>query len=409
MNRELCPVCNASAETGHPGDALQVDCPRCGRYVISGTAMSMLKSRLHENTTAVARASHAIHVRSADQDWFQINSTNIDELTTQPLPAPDQQLANLLVYLKRKTGDHHFSPIALTDLENIASAVGTVDRDALIRLLHWAKRQRLLRFEGQGDRLILTPEAWLPGATKPLLPTAPKAAPDQPSPKQTRLTNGHCPNCGGSRKAEVAATHQERWDDYDAMVWAVDTYNILKCRGCNTVYVQREHIFSENIEHRETADGEWEEYCDPAVTYWPAPAKRDRPEWLNDLEDDSLRAVLTEVYGALDSDHRILAAIGARTALDRAMTLLNATENNFPGKLNELKDKGMVSDHEKDNLLVLTDAGSASAHRAWQPTPTNIATVMSGMESFLHRTLVFGKEISLVRKDIPSRPKRQKS
>lgn len=409
MKREFCPVCNTPAETGHPGDSFQVDCPRCGRYVMSSTAVAMLKSRLQENATAVARASHAIRTRSATQDWLHIDSTNIDEITSQPLPAPDQQLTNLLIFLKKRAGDHHLSPIALTDLGPVASEVGAVDRDALARLLHWAEQQGLLRFEGQGDRLALTPEAWRPHDTKLHSSTLPKVLPKQPSPKQPKLTNGHCPTCGGSRKAEVAATHQERWDDDDAMVWAVDTYNILKCRGCDTVYVQHEHIFSEDIDYRQTSDGEWEQYSTPVVTYWPSPAKRERPDWLGDLEDDALRAVLSEVYGALDSDHRILAAIGARTALDRAMTLLNATADTFPGKLNELKDKGMVSDHEAENLLVLTDAGSASAHRAWQPTPDNVATVMSGMESFLHRTMVFGKEISKVRKDIPPRPKRLKS
>lgn len=407
MKREFCPVCNTPADTGHPGDSFQVDCPRCGRYVMSGTAVAMLKSRLRENATAVARASHAIRARSALQDWLQINSTNVDELTTQPLPAPDQQLANLVAHLKKMAGDHHFSPVALTDLESIASVVGAVDRDALIRLLHWAEQQELLRFEGQGDRLTLTPKVWNSSATKVQLAT-PKVMTEPPSPKLPKLTKGHCPTCGGSKNAEVAATHRQRWDDDDAMIWAEDTYNILKCCGCDTVYVQHEHVFSEDLDYRQGPDGAWEQYSNPVVTYWPAPAKRSRPEWLDDLEDDSLRAVLAEVYGALDSDHRILAAIGARTALDRAMTLLGATEDSFPGKLNELKDKGIVSEHEKENVLVLTDAGSASAHRAWQPTPENVATVMSGVESFLHRTMVFGKEISKVRKDIPPRPKRGK-
>lgn len=369
----------------------------------------MLSSRLHESPTAVARTSHAIHTRSAGQDWFQINSTNIDEITAQPLPAPDQQLANLLGYLRKRAGDHHFSPIELVDLENIASVVGSVDSDALRRLLHWGEQQGLLRFEGQGNRLMLTPESWASGVTKPQPSQAANENIENLNSMRLKLTNGHCPSCGGGRRAEIVASHQERSDDDHAAVWAQDTFNILKCRGCDTIYIQHEHLFSEDIDYRETQEGGWEQYSIPKVTYWPAPAKRERPVWLDELDDHSLRTVLAEIYGALDSDYRILAAIGARTVLDRAMVLLGATENSFPGKLSELKDKGIVSEHEKEILLVLTDAGSASAHRAWQPTPGNVATVMSGMESFLHRTMIFGKEISKVRKDIPPRPKRQKS
>lgn len=219
---------------------------------------------------------------------------------------------------------------------------------------------------------------------------------------------GHCPVCGPDRRAEVKASLQERWDDDSAGVWATDTYSILKCGGCDTIYVQHENLFSEDIDYQRTADGDWEQVASPKTSYWPSPAKRNRPDWLDEIEDDTLRSVLTEVYGALDVDHRILAAIGARTSLDRAMVLLGATTDKFPTKLTELEEKGIVSPHEKEQLLVLTDAGSASAHRAWHPTPKNLDTVMSGMETFLHRTLVFGKDISAVRKDIPPRPKAPK-
>ena len=50
-----------------------------------------------------------------------------------------------------------------------------------------------------------------------------------------------------------------------------------------------------------------------------------------------LREVLQEVYGALNADYRILAAIGARTALDRTLVLFKAPEaDGFAQKLNFL-------------------------------------------------------------------------
>ena len=51
-----------------------------------------------------------------------------------------------------------------------------------------------------------------------------------------------------------------------------------------------------------------------------------RPDWLGDLEDETLRQVLDEIYAALDGDQRVLAGIGARTVLDRAMVLNGADE-----------------------------------------------------------------------------------
>jgi len=142
------------------------------------------------------------------------------------------------------------------------------------------------------------------------------------------------------------------------------------------------------------------------MTYWPAPTRRKRPEWIHQLEDDTLRDLLDEVYGALDADHRVLAAIGTRTALDRAMVLKGAMESSgFSEKLTELKKAGVISHQEQDLLTTLTDAGSAAAHRGWRPTPKELNTLMDGVEVFLHRTLILGSAIDAMKNDVPPRPK----
>jgi hypothetical protein len=67
----------------------------------------------------------------------------------------------------------------------------------------------------------------------------------------------------------------------------------------------------------------------------------------------------------LDADHRILAAIGARAAIDRTTVLRGATESlGYSQKLDELQERGFISEQDKEILLILTDAGSASVHRA---------------------------------------------
>ena len=48
--------------------------------------------------------------------------------------------------------------------------------------------------------------------------------------------------------------------------------------------------------------------------------------------------------------------------LDRAMVLAGETEaNSFADKVRELRAGGVISQQEKDQLLTLTDAGSAAA------------------------------------------------
>jgi Domain of unknown function (DUF4145) len=63
----------------------------------------------------------------------------------------------------------------------------------------------------------------------------------------------------------------------------------------------------------------------------------------------------------------VLAAIGLRTAFDRASELLGIDPNKtFAGKLSQLVVDGHIGSTEKASLDVLTDAGGAAAHRGWK-------------------------------------------
>ena len=136
----------------------------------------------------------------------------------------------------------------------------------------------------------------------------------------------------------------------------------------------------------------------PHVSHWPPPVKRPKPEWTNKLDDGRLRNLLREVYGAVNAGHRVLAAIGTRTALDRAMELNGARVTfDFKGKRKELRDKGVIGKHEFETLFKLVDAGSAAAHRAWMPKPEELTTLIDGMESFLHRTLVLKSAVNAIK------------
>ena len=407
MRRDRCPVCQTPAEIGRPigRDAFQVRCPRCGPFLLTRTAAAVLPSRLDADPRAMARTSHAIRSLTSEDDWLEIDSTLIDDVTTHPLPAPPRQLSNLISWLRQQAGDGAFAQIDVTDRNALAAIAGASDADALGHLLRWAVKEDLVELSSDGKTATLTPRAWESGNKEEAATTDIRR-----SELKVDTVKGHCPRCGPDRRADVVASHEETWESEDAPVWAIDTYNILRCRGCETVYVRHEHVFSEDEDYELNPEtGEYETVLDPKVTYWPAPAQRRRPDWLNKLEDGTLRDLLDEVYGALDADHRVLAAIGARTALDRAMVLNSATEAfGFAEKLDELKNAGLISQHEKDILVVLTDAGGAAAHRGWQPDTKKLSTIMDGTEAFIHRALVLSGAIAAMKEQVPEKPKRPK-
>jgi hypothetical protein len=220
-------------------------------------------------------------------------------------------------------------------------------------------------------------------------------------------TKGYCPTCSGEKFAKIAATHEDRWDDGDATGWS--EINILQCQGCKTTYVQRVETCSEDIEHFVEEDGSWGVVHTPTKTYWPAPSKRARPSWAHELTvDHDLWVLHNELYSALDGDMRVLAAIGVRTTFDRASELLGIDPAlPFEEKLNGLVAEGKIGADERENLTVLADAGGAAAHRGWRPTPEQLDTLMTTLEAFLHRTLILGEALKVLKSSVPEKQKRR--
>jgi hypothetical protein len=225
------------------------------------------------------------------------------------------------------------------------------------------------------------------------------------------IVQGHCPECGPGRFADIRGDFKKRDEDDDHGIWFVENYRILQCRGCGTAYFQRSSIFSEDLDHRENPyTGQWEPYIPETISYWPSPTRRSPPDWLGKVAsvDTDLGNLMNDVYGAFDADLRVPAAIALRTAFDRSSELLGVDPaKSFAEKLNDLQAQGKISGDEKTVLTTLTDAGNAAAHRAWRPSPSELDTMASIIESFIHRTFVLGDAAKKLQAGIPPRPSRK--
>jgi len=87
----------------------------------------------------------------------------------------------------------------------------------------------------------------------------------------------------------------------------------------------------------------------------------------------------------------------------------------FETKLNTLEGKRIIDAEEKEMLLAVIDAGSASAHRGFDPTKKIITQMTDIMEKVLYRIYIEPKEKTLllkkagsIRKQTPRRKKQNK-
>ena len=204
---------------------------------------------------------------------------------------------------------------------------------------------------------------------------------------------------------------EERHVDGDDFAWIETTYRILVCGGCQTPYFQTEGYFHEDG-HRINKSGEIDQKCAPEINFYPSPIKRKKPEWSTDLlfvggSIGDFESLFSDIYGCLNANLAIPAAVSIRTVIDRTIEILGIDPNlSFQKKLNALLENGNIDKIEREILDVLIDAGSAAAHRGWKPKPAELDTLITLVETFLQRTFLLGESARRLKAAVPPDPRR---
>ena len=221
---------------------------------------------------------------------------------------------------------------------------------------------------------------------------------------------GHCPSCGPDKNASVLASKKRIQEGSYGLVSTTKHYRLLQCLACDSIYFQYESAFSDDWDIvRDPYTGEEKEILRSTIKHWPLPSVLPIPTWEDELNDTELQDLLKETHGALDSGFLVLAAIGARTALDRALILKGANRaHGLARKLKELEKSGVITREEHQLLSVLTEAGNAAAHASWKPDLDELISLVRGVEIFIQRAFIQKIEVAKLKKGVPPRAQRQK-
>jgi hypothetical protein len=171
----------------------------------------------------------------------------------------------------------------------------------------------------------------------------------QSTPKE--IIRCHCNICGHNTNHSILEQRIINDQDESDGYWWSDTYELLQCLGCDAICLR--HFM-------EDASG------DETEIFYPPPISRRAPSWIWRLPAD-MKELLNEIYVALHNDSRRLALMGARTLVDMLMLKEVGDKGTFSTKLKNLQEKGIISDQNREVLTVALDAGSAAAHRGYNP------------------------------------------
>lgn len=99
-----CPVCDCKNINGRGGDTANFDCPRCGEFWLTGTALSVLPGQLAKGIHRAAIMSHALR-RTGSRSV--LGSQELDGFwNDERLPPASKQADDLILW----AGDNQLSP-----------------------------------------------------------------------------------------------------------------------------------------------------------------------------------------------------------------------------------------------------------------------------------------------------------
>lgn len=223
---------------------------------------------------------------------------------------------------------------------------------------------------------------------------------------------GECPECRRETNCVILGAFDQPWsvevDEY--LQFGQQDHRLLQCLGCDKVFYQLSAWDSEREEHDYNRDGQLVSYYPSLVTVFPEPEReKRRPSWTSKLYaiDEPLARIIAETYEAVELRSYILASVGLRTVLDRAMEILGINPGHtLEQKLLSLKEGGFVGETEHAILTIVADAGNAAAHRAWAPDREKFEHLLVALEQFVHRNVVIGQKALGVKHAIPARQAR---
>lgn len=213
-------------------------------------------------------------------------------------------------------------------------------------------------------------------------------------------TKAHCNTCGGVRNHDILHSERTTWEDPEHPISGSDTYETLKCCGCENVKLRHTSWFSEDDS--------------PTVNYFPAAIFRRNPAWFNELwhelssEDEFVEQLLKEIYVALQHNLPSLAAMGVRSLLEKIMVSKTGDQGSFIQNIAEFERLGYVSRIQRERLEAILEAGHAAIHRTFKPRKNDVITLVDLTEHIVETVYLHESKVTDLKKRVPPREPKMK-
>jgi hypothetical protein len=205
--------------------------------------------------------------------------------------------------------------------------------------------------------------------------------------------------------------HSERsaWDESeeDNRLEGEDEYSLIRCKGCDTVHLRHEYWVTGDYDDRGEPKVHW--------VFYPRALSRRKPPWLSSFDSPFwyggtfIEKILKEIYSALQNGSISLATIGVRALIEHIMIEKCGDSGTISGNIEAFFAAGHVSAADqpafRDKLM---EIGNATMHRGFEPTQSDLETLLDMTESLIASIYVHPLRVQNLRA-VPPRPPRQKA
>jgi hypothetical protein len=200
----------------------------------------------------------------------------------------------------------------------------------------------------------------------------------------------HCNKCLGDRNHSIIFSEKKDWDseidEYGNSCYGGEIWSLLRCLGCEDTRLCHRYWHSEDMD----SDGTPNTY----TKFYPPTQIRNKPEWaflyLTKLSGrNEIRDLIDEIYLAFAAGALRLTVMGMRALVEKIMIEKVGDKGSFVQNTKAFFEAGYVAKIQQDLFdKILIEAGHATMHRAWQPDPEDIATLLDILEGIMRTIYV---------------------
>lgn len=200
--------------------------------------------------------------------------------------------------------------------------------------------------------------------------------------------------------------HEVTQDNSEGSYFEQITYHLVNCCGCEGIRLQVVEV-SDACDRNENGN------IVPFEYVFPPKALRSKPKWIGQIlwpfhvetgfANKNALMLITEIYTALYNKCNRLGMMGIRALLEHVMIQKCGDLKSFSRNMEAFRDKGYISDVQKEALETVLEAGHAVIHRAHAPSESELLAALDITENLIHSIYILETAKQEPARNVPPR------